>query len=78
MKMAILFAGLSDSLAQDDPPGFNHRGSFFYAQVNYEPKDTIDFYTTVQLGCNDFTQKWVISTHEESVGYVTTVCQNDG
>lgn len=54
MKIALMFAGLSGSLAQDDPPGFNHRGKFFYAQVDYEPADTIHYYTTVQLGCDAF------------------------
>lgn len=54
MKIALMFAGLSGSLAQDDPAGFNHRGKFFYAQVDFEPADTIHYYTTVQLGCEAF------------------------
>lgn len=77
----VLAALLGGCFAEDehpDPEGFSHRGKFFYAEVHYELRDTIHYYTDVGLGCGEHPQKWIISTQEESVGYVTSVCKAGG
>lgn len=54
--------------------GFPTMGKFFYTQVYYDPDDTQHYYINMKLGCDGWKQKWLITTQEESVGYVTSIC----
>lgn len=72
MVLAIVLS--STQAAMTDPPGFSHRGKFFYTQVYYDPDDTQHYYVNMKIGCNGWAQKWLITTQEESVGYVTEIC----
>jgi len=71
----LILAALTGCFA-DVPDGFSHDGKFFYSEVFYELKDTVHYYTQVGLGCDSFKQNWTISTQEESVGYVTSICSD--
>lgn len=76
--LAALLGNIRADEDYPDPEGFSHNGRFFYAQINYQQGDSIHYYTNVGLGCNNFSQKWIISTQEESVGYATSVCKAGG
>lgn len=67
-----MFAGLAQ--ATPDPENFFSSGKFFYTQVYYDPDDTQQYYVNMKLGCDDYPQKWLITTQEESMGYVTSIC----
>ena len=49
-------------------------GNFFYSEVYYNKDNAQSYYIRQGLGCDNFEQKWLVSTTEEAMGFVTTNC----
>jgi len=50
------------------------KGKFFYTEVLYNEFNAQHYYIEAGIGCDSFPQKWVITTEEQTAGYVTSIC----
>ena len=82
LNLSVILSLLHEVVKTDSGDSIPTSGNFFYAEIyfndNNNAVDKSEFYLNQGLGCNNFQQKWMVSTSlAETMTFFTTDCADN-